>query len=386
MSKGTNLHLVRQFNYVAGATQREELSPIQVRARRGTLNYIRGFLVELYLTVTAASTSDAVTARQMLDMLRGLELFDGGNSKFLFDGPMRGHLLRILEGYLGGKAIHAPTAVSANANEVWTRYIPLYIPLELKLLADKRLCMQPAARLEQGIAAVRWSGDGLGTGQTIGSGSFVRLYADVVQREKFTNNAELFLGEKVPTTFRSDKVPLQGHVAFFGVAIPGDTATVATNDFTTVGMQGHDIDVQRGTDIRVSTELYNRSVRDTAAEKTVPGDATTTDFPLIFMDDETQLSDMPLEESLEVSFDTGAGAPAVADQSFIYAVIREKNNEAVAKSLGSSSIKGSSADWKRALDQADQSNGGQGFGGSIGRENPIARFLPTTVLTKFRTA
>src|SRR3990167_2316751 len=110
MSKGTNLHLVRQFNYVAGATQREELSPIQVRARRGTLNYIRGFLVELYLTVTAAATSDAVTARQMLDMLRGLELFDGGNSKFLFDGPMRGHLLRILEGYLGGKAIHAPTA------------------------------------------------------------------------------------------------------------------------------------------------------------------------------------------------------------------------------------------------------------------------------------
>lgn len=377
-----NQHLIRQVDYAAGATKTEELSGVQVRAPSGMLNFIRGVYVELFLSVTAASTSDAVTARQMFDFIQALEMFDGGGGKFLFGTPIGGHLLRIFESWLAEKAVQSVTGVSANSNAVWTRTLALYVPLQLPQLDDDRLCMQPAARLEKGHVRVRFPASTFfGTGQTIGTGR-VRVYLDVVPMAKMKARPELFLYEKVPSTFRQDRVPVRGALAYFGLAIPGASATLASNDFTDYGIKGqNDLEVPRGSDPDVPTLLYNRYIADQAAEKTLLSAGSIVDALLLFAKRGSQLSDWPLEEFVEVTLTAGAGNPAAADQSFAYVVVQPKDAVALGKALSVSTAGGglSADEWAKRIDAARLADGGEGVNGNIDAGHRYEPFVATVL-------
>lgn len=383
---GAQLHLLRQFGYASGLTDKQELSSIKTRDPNGRWNYVKGFLIELYLTIAGASTSDAITARQMFDMVRELSLTDNAGRRILFDTPVGLHILRNIVTYLTGKGQQSVTAISADSNTTNTRKLYVYVPLEQPLLEDRDALIQPAAMLNHGTATVKWSGDGLGTGQTIGAGSYVRIYADVVGRDDVEHRAEMFIGVKVPSTFSGDRVPLNGRVMLFGVGIEGPTATLASNDWTDYGLEGRETSVPRGTDIDTPTNILNRHIRDIASEKTLPSAGSIVDFPLIAPVAGEKLSDMPYEDNLIVYMTSGAGAPGVADQSFFYVAVRPKNTAGLANALGATqAVKGNAGEWAQQLASAN-AGGARGRSGGLGPEHKMSPFVASKVPTNFRGA
>lgn len=386
---GNAPHLLRQFNYASGLTDRQELATLPTRAPDGRQYYVRGFYFELKLNLTSASTSDAITAKAMLDMIREISIVDNAGRRFLFDTPVGLNILAIIETYLRNKRSQAlaTTAISANSNTTNTPTLKVFIPLEQVMLADRKVCLQPAAALNHGVMTVRWSGSGLGTGQTINASTRLRVYADLVARDTFDHRAELFIGVKVPSTFSGDRVPLNGLVALFGVGVEDGSAgssTIASNDFTDYGLEGRDLSVARGTDIDVPANLFNLHVPDKDAEITIPSTGTITHFPLVFPTQGAQLSDMAYEDQLVTYLTAGAGAPAVTDQSFFYAVIRPRNVPGLAAALGATqAVKGNGGEWSKVLASANAADG-RGMQGGVPRGHRLHAFLPVPINTTFR--
>jgi len=380
------LHLLGQADFVAGATPTVDLAGARTHARDGRMNYIVGLYFELYESVTAAATSAAVTARQMLDVLAGLRLTDAAGQQFLFRNPFTGGQLACALDYIKQRARQTITAVNTNSDAVWTRTIELYVPFWNQLWEDPLACIQPLARLRNGKMHVQWcAATTLGTGQTIGATTRLRLYAHVVPRTVLDARAELELWNSIPAVFVGDRVPVDGKLVALAVKATGATATLASNDFTALGIEGNVLDIPRGTDPDLTTRLYNRHLMDLAAELTVPTTGTIESFPVFTVGAGARVSGMPVEGKPEMYLTTGAGNPAVGDQEYIGITLKPKDPAKLANAYASAGMRLASGAsgydaWLSAI-QRGMGAANSGMKGSVGSEHSEAPWLPSPILT-----
>ena len=305
-------------------------------------------MLDVKLTLVSAATSDAIVARQYAGLLQGFRIDDVDGLPFGMEQSLKGALLRTVMALVNREVPtkHDAAGIAANSNTTNTIVFRLWLPFHQPALGDPYLLCPPAYRLRK--AEVRWCGaTQFGTGQVITAATtYARLYAITQAKAALSPVGELVYVERPVSQFSREIVPLRGSTLFLALAdlAAGAATTIGATDFTYSEIVSQEHLGHGRLEIDVPTKEYNGVGNPNAAVLALPT-AGTSDFALQFVHPwGASLGDCPNERDVEVTLEVGAGAPALADQSFLYAVVRPADIQRQARAFGAASEFHSSAD------------------------------------------
>jgi len=357
-----------------------------VQARSGNrVNYLAGVMLKVDITVVSAATSDAIAQAQWADILHNLNIYDALNRPW-FDQPMNAAPLKELERYLLRRGEYEPAALAADSDATNVRTFYVYVPLRLPFLADPNAHIQPSATALRRITGT-WAASGeWGTGQNITESSTVlSVYAVHMPMHGLFSRPWLKYGGFTPSTFTQGRVPIHGRLVSLIAADPaaGATASIGTTDFTLIEMQGGEDDAltTRPEDIDALAEAYNVSLAGEgdagSADLALPTAAAVRSFPMYFHAPGAKLSELPFCREPKVTLTVGAGAPAVTDQVYAYAVSRARSDQEFAQAIGQSKdFDGTPDVITKAIAAVP---GVEGRNGMIRLDHPVSPWLPRRV-------
>ena len=373
---------LREITWSAAAGSREDLN--SVPEMQGNLfNYVHSLMVDVEVALTSAATSDAIVQHQFAGIVDEVQVFNS-HGKPWFDTPLSGPAIRILEQYMLRKGPADPTAIAANSNTTHTCRIILIVPYVFPQILTRPYDLMPlAAELHQ--MYFKWAAaNTYGTGQTIGATTRARIYANLVPRPQLKVKDRVRYGWKTPARFEWDTIPINGRLL---AAIVADdsaaaTATIGTTDFTDYELQGREVNVGRQA-ILAPTYAYNSALSRFGdahdAYRPLVTVAAVTDFPLFTPGEGTSIGSLPREGDLRVRLITGAGAPAVTDQIYLWARLTGRPELEFATVIGNSrEIDLTRQGVLAALDPVVEST--QKKGVPLG--HPVATHLPRRINVK----
>jgi hypothetical protein len=334
-------------------------------------------LIHVQMTLTSAATSDAIAVHQYPLVVDAVTLYNALGDMLLMDTPLSGCVIRQIMRYVlrNGLASSDHAAIAADSNAARTVHIPLYIPAWQPAMDDPEIGMPLAGLLQR--MELRWSTTAAATLYGTGQAATVivaDVYADVVAKNTLEIGPEVRYGSRNPAKFSREVLGLNGKVLFLTVADTDGSATasIGTTDFTDIEIQGHDgLECPRQ-DVDSPGLLWNCTGGEPTA-LAYPTASAVESFLLYAHPFGCDAGCLPNEGDVTITLATGAGAPAVADQEFIWGVLRKADTARTAQSIGASkSLPFRSGDADKAAAGAVQARGKKG---GIARSHPMFGYL-----------
>jgi len=331
---------VKRINMVSDDPISDDLENVQARAPNGNVNHLLGILLHFHVVLVSAATSDAIVQEQFAGLLPQLQFYDSVGES-LFDHTMSLAAFNHISAYLERRGPQDPAAIAADSNTTHTIEMVAYIPYYLSWLRDPLMHVQPSALLTSFEG--RWAaGDVWGTGQTITvASSYLDIYFDHIPLKLLDSRPKLVYGRVRPREWLDGTVPLNGRV--LGLLLDDDAAgavtTLGATDFTDLQVDGQTVGLRRQP-INANTLAYNAhhqgggDAHDGQIALPTSGDARW--LPIINNGRDCKLSEVPHERNLGVSLIEGAGAPALTDHYYTYAVSRPRDDFKLAEAIGRS--------------------------------------------------
>lgn len=309
---------VRRVQAALGSTVQNDLNSLPSRADSGLPLYIDAILLRVRLVLVSASTSDAIAVDEFSRVISALEFRDNKGQPFLTRTPIGGRFIRQAAALLLHKNFNNnAAAIAANSNVTNTRDIAFVIPLRLPEAMEPDMHCRAAFELKGGNIFLTWCpSNEFGTGQVITEAStYCDVFVDSTVKAKISARAGLEYSQKSPDTFDRYRHVIMGRPVALWVGRPA-ADFIAANDFTELEVMGNGIKINRQ-DIDNPALAFNAVQEQTLS---LPTSGAAEALPLFVMGRGEQISDLPVETDLTMTFIAGAGAPTLTEQ-FIGAVI-----------------------------------------------------------------